>query len=87
MVIYGHLAATLSKLMNAGCGTSYYDETVDCYEKVIEYREKHLGLHHVELQVAQDDFSNAIEDVEYNVDMTQVIPENFITLSVRIKSL
>ena len=43
--------------MQAGYGTTYIDEAIAAFDKVIKFREKHLGKHHTDTAVIYHDYS------------------------------
>lgn len=48
IVCYSTLAGICTELMQAGYGTTYIDEAIAAFDKVIKFREKHLGKHHAD---------------------------------------
>ena len=57
IVCYSTLAGICTELMQAGYGTTYIDEAIAAFDKVIKFREKHLGKHHTDTAVIYHDYS------------------------------
>ena len=57
IVCYSTLAGICTELMHAGYGTTYIDEAIAAFNKVIKFREKHLGKHHADTAVIYHDYS------------------------------
>jgi len=57
IVCYSTLAGICTELMQAGYGTTYIDEAIAAFDKVIKFREKHLGKHHADTAVIYHDYS------------------------------
>lgn len=57
IVCYSTLAGICTELMNAGYGTTYIDEAISAFKKVIAFREKHLGKHHADTAVIYHDYA------------------------------
>lgn len=57
MICYCTLAAVCTELMQIGLGTTYVEEAVSCFEKVIKFREQKLGMHHADTAVAYHDYA------------------------------
>lgn len=56
-VCYSTLASICTELMLAGYGTTFFEEAYNAFEKVIAFREKHLGKHHADTAVIYHDYS------------------------------
>ena len=57
IICYSTLAAICTELMGVGYGTTFYQEAIDSFEKVIRFREKNLGRHHADTAVAYHDYA------------------------------
>ena len=57
IIICSYLASLFTELINEGYGTIYLDEALECYEKVINFREEHLGMHHVDTAVIYHEYA------------------------------
>lgn len=57
IVCYATLASICTELMQAGYGTSYFDEANAAFKKVIKFRERYLGKHHADTAVVYHDYS------------------------------
>lgn len=90
IVCYSTLAGICTELMQAGYGTTYINEAIAAFDKVIKFREKHLGKHHADTAVIYHDYSyfwyvcgvldKALEYNEkaYNID-AELFAEHSIT--------
>lgn len=57
MICYSSLASVCTELMHSGFGTTYVEEAVSCFEKVVKFREKNLGKHHADTAVVYHDYA------------------------------
>lgn len=57
MISYSSLAAVCTELIKSGYGTTYIDEAVSSFKKVIDFREKNLGKHHADTAVVYHDYA------------------------------
>lgn len=57
IVCYATLACICTELMQAGYGTTYINEAMSTFDKVIKFREKYLGTHHADTAVIYHDYS------------------------------
>lgn len=95
IVCYSTLAGICTELMQAGYGTTYIDEAIAAFDKVIKFREKHLGRHHADTAVIYHDYSYfwyvcGVPDkaLEYNEKAYKIDEELFAEHSItRMRSL
>ena len=57
IVCYATLASIGTELMQAGYGTTYINEAIAAFDKVIKFREKYLGTHHADTAVIYHEYS------------------------------
>lgn len=95
IVCYSTLAGICTELMQAGYGTTYADEAIAAFDKVIKFREKYLGKHHADTAVIYHDYSYfwyvcGVPDraLEYNEKAYKIDEELFAEHSItRMRSL
>lgn len=95
IVCYSTLASICTELMQAGYGTTYIDEAMAAFDKVIKFREKYLGKHHADTAVIYHDYSYfwyvcGVPDkaLEYNEQAYRIDEELFAEHSItRMRSL
>lgn len=94
-VCYSTLASICTELMLAGYGTTFFEEAYNAFEKVIAFREKHLGKHHADTAVIYHDYSYfwyvcGVPDraLEFNEKAYKIDEELFSEYSItRMRSL
>lgn len=92
---YSTLASICTELMQSGYGTTYIDEAIAAFDKVIKFREKYLGEHHADTAVIYHDYSYfwyvcGVTDtaLEYNEKANKIDEELFAEHSItRMRSL
>lgn len=57
IICYSTLASICTELMQAGYGTTYFQEATAAFDKVIKFREKYLGKHHADTAVIYHDYA------------------------------
>lgn len=57
IICYSTLASICTELMQAGYETTYMDEAIAAFDKVIKFREKYLGTHHADTAAIYHDYS------------------------------
>ena len=95
IVCYSTLAGICTELMQAGYGTTYIDEAIAAFDKVIKFREKYLGKHHADTAVIYHDYSYfwyvcGVPDkaLKYNEKACKIDEELFAEHSItRMRSL
>lgn len=95
IVCYSTLASICTELMQAGYGTTYIDEAIAAFDKVIKFRERYLGKHHADTAVIYHDYSYfwyicGVPDkaLEYNEKAYKIDEELFAEHSItRMRSL
>ena len=95
IVCYSTLASICTELMHAGYGTTYMDEAIAAFEKVIKFREKYLGKHHADTAVTYHEYAYfwyicgvLDEALEYNEKAYKINEELFAEHSIsRMRNL
>jgi len=89
IIYYSILAGICTELMQAGYGTTYVDEAIGAFDKVIKFREKYLGKHHADTAVVYHDYSyfwyvcGALDKaLEYNEKAYKIEEELFAEYSI-----
>lgn len=57
IISYSTLCSICTELIGAGYGTTYIDEAIAAFKKVISFREKHLGKHHADTAAIYHDYA------------------------------
>lgn len=95
IICYSTLGAICTELIGIGYGTTYIQEAMDTFEKVIDFREKHLGKHHADTAVAYHDYAYLLyviglydDALKYNKKAYAIDEELFSEYSItRMRSL
>lgn len=95
IICYSTLGAICTELINIGYGTTYIQEAMDTFEKVIAFREKYLGKHHADTAVAYHDYAYLLyvvglydDALNYNKKAYAIDEELFSEYSItRMRSL
>lgn len=95
IICYSTLGSICTELMGIGYGTTYIQEAIDTFKKVIDFREKYLGKHHADTAVAYHDYAYFLyvvglydEALEYNKKAYAIDEELFSEYSItRMRSL
>mgnify|MGYP003299645991 CR=1 FL=1 len=95
IICYSTLGAICTELIGIGYGTTYIQEAMDTFKKVIDFREKYLGKHHADTAVAYHDYAYLLyvvglydEALKYNKKAYTIDEELFSEYSItRMRSL
>lgn len=91
IICYSTLASICTEFMNRGYGTTYIQEAIDSFNKVIKFREKNLGKHHADTALAYHEYSYFLyvchendEALKYNKKARQIDIELFSEYSINV---